>query len=114
MANGGVRVVPETLRQIASGAIGVGFTAIGAAYDHSIRIISLKNLTDVELYFSYDGVTIHEILPASSALVLDFTANSSSIQFPFIASGTTIYTTYAVGAPTTGIAAVSAYYCIGD
>ncbi len=114
MANG-IRVVPDTLRQIAFGTIGGAFTAIGAVFTHPIRILSIKNLTDAELYFSFDGVAIHEVLPASSALVLDFTANSSSNgRYPFLAAGTTIYTTYTVGAPTSGIAAVSAYYCAGD
>ena len=110
----GIRVVPETLRQIGFGAIGGAFTAIGAVYANPLRIINIKNLTDAELYFSYDGVSIHEILPSNTGLVLDFTANSSSHIFPFIAAGTTIYTTFAVGAPTSGIAAVSAYYCVGD
>ena len=114
MATSGLRVVPEELRQIAFGAIGAAFTAIGAVYDNPLRIVSIKNLTDAELYFSFDGVTIHEILPSDSALVLDFTANSSYAGYPFIAQGTTIYTTYTVGAPTAGVAAVSAYHCVGD
>jgi hypothetical protein len=114
MSSRGIRVIPDELRTLAFGAIGAGYTAIGAVFDNPIRIISLKNLTDHTLVFSYDGVTDHEILPSESGLVLDFTANSANASFPFIAAGTTIYVKDNGVGPTTGLAAVSAYYCKGD
>lgn len=114
MSSRGIRVIPDALRSSAFGAIGAGYTAIGAVFLNPIRIISFKNLTNQTLIFSYDGVTDHEILPSESGLVLDFTANSAYGAFPFIASGTTVFVKHNGVAPTAGEAAVSAYYCIGD
>lgn len=114
MSANGIRALPTTLRQIAFGAIGAGFTPIGAPFDNAIRIISLKNFTNATLYFSYNGVDEQEILLPNSAIVIDFSTNSSYAEFPMISKSTTIYVAYAVGAPTSGLAAVSAYYCLGD
>ncbi len=114
MSSRGIRVVPETLRQIVFNDIGADLTPIGTIFTNPIRILSIKNLTNAALYFSFDGVAFNEVLPANSALVLDFTTNASYSAFPFIKADTTIYTTYVEGAPTSGIAAVSAYHCLGD
>jgi hypothetical protein len=114
MASGGVRVIPDILRTRGFGGIAGLYLPVGAVFTNPIRIISIKNLTDQALFFSYDGVNDNEILPSESGLVLDFTANSTSCIFPFIASGTTVYVRYGAVAPTIGSVAVSAYYCIGD
>jgi len=113
MANG-IRVIPDILRLLAFGGVGAAFLPVGAVYTNPIRILSIKNATNSDMEFSYDGVNAHEYLPASSGIVLDFTANSSPERFPFIASGTTIYVRYASIAPTSGNIAISAYYCAGD
>ena len=114
MANGGIRVVADTLRQIAFGAIGAAFAPVGAVFTNPIRILTIKNDTDADMYFSYDGVTIQEYIPSQTGMILDFTANSSTQTFPFIASGTTIYVRQVAAAATSGIVAISAYYCVGD
>jgi len=115
MSSRGIRVIPDVLRERAFGVIGAGYTALGIAFEHPIRIISFKNLTNQTLLFSYNGIDDHEILPSESGLVLDFTANAGGgATFPFIAAGTTIYVKHNGVAPTSGEAAVSAYYCIGD
>lgn len=115
MSSGGMRIVADELREIAFGAIGVQLTPIGEVFTNPIRILSIKNDTDADLYFSYDGVTLQEYLPAQTGMVLDFTSNSGATVFPLMASGTTIYVAQnAVVAPTSGLVSISAYHCIGD
>jgi hypothetical protein len=115
MSSRGIRVIPDLLRLTAFGAIGGVYTAIGAVYTNPIRILSIKNATNQDIFISYDGVNNHEYLPAASGLVLDFCANAAGgATFPFIAAGTTIYIKDNGVAPTSGVVAVSAYYCIGD
>ena len=114
MASGGMRIVADELREIAFGAIGLAFTAVGAVYTNPIRLLSIKNDTDADMYFSYDGVTVQEYIPAQTGMVLDFTSNSGATVYPLMASGTTIYVAQVLAAPTSGIVAVSAYHAIGD
>lgn len=114
MASGGMRVVADTLRELAFGAIGAGFVAVGAVFTNPIRILSIKNDTDADMYFSYDGVTIHEYIPAQTGMVLDFTANSGATVYPLMAAGTNVFVRQVAAAPTSGIVAVSAYHVIGD
>ena len=114
MANG-MRIVAEQLRLIPFGDFAVGFVPVGFVFTHPIRILSMKNTTNVSVLVSYDGETIQEYLPASSGIVFDFTANSSPDgRYPFIPAGTTVYVGYDTVAPTSGVVAVSAYYCAGD
>lgn len=115
MASGGMRIVADELREIAFGAIGVNLTPIGAVFEHPIRILCIKNDTDADLYFSYDGVNAQEYIPAQTGIVLDFTANSGATVYPLMAAGTTIYVSQnAIVAPTSGLVSVSAYRCVGD
>lgn len=115
MSSRGIRIVPDVLRTSLFGAIGAGYTAIGAVYTNPIRILSIKNMTNQTLVFSYDGVNDEEILPAASGLVLDFCSNSAGgSTFPFIAAGTTIFVKHNGVAPTSGQVSISAYFCLGD
>ncbi len=114
MANG-MRIVAEQLRLIPFGDFAVGFVPVGSVFTHPIRILSIKNTTNVSVVISYDGSTIQEYLPSASGIVFDFTANSSPDgRYPFIAAGTTIYVGYDTVAPASGNVTVSAYYCVGD
>ncbi len=114
MSSRGIRVIPDILRTLTFDEIGANYVAVGPVFEHPIRILSIKNLTDQNLVFSFNGVDDHELLAAHSGLVLDFTANSSYQAFPFIAAGTTIYVKDDTVAPTVDGVAISAYYCIGD
>jgi hypothetical protein len=107
-------MVPDTLRTLAFGAIGAGYTAVGAVFDFPMRIVAIKNLTDEDLLFSFNGVTDHEIVPEESGVILDLCANNANHSSAFIAKGTIIYVKHNGVAPTAGSVAISTYYCIGD
>lgn len=112
----GVRVTFEALRSSAFGSIGAGYTIIGTAFTSPTRIMTITNLTDVTLLFSFDnGVTDHDVLPAGAGKVYDFTANTSvSAGTPFFETGGSVYVKRASGAPTLGAVYVSVEYCQGD
>lgn len=109
----GIRIVPDLLRTAAFGAIGAGYTAVGAVFLHPMRIISIKNTTDANLLFSFDGITDHEFVPSDSGIVLDFCANSVNTAGAFIGVGTTIYVKQS-GVPTNGSVNISCYYGFGE
>ena len=104
-----IRFAPETLRTLAFGSIGAGYTAIGTAMANPIRILLLQNLTDESLMFSFDGVNDHIPLSLGAYLLIDVTANKSLPQGFYIAEGNSIYVKQ-IGAPTLGAAYISAFY----
>jgi len=104
-----IRLVPESVRSLAFGSIGAGYTGIGTSITNPVRILHIQNLTDAELMFSYDGVNDHFPLPTNGFLLLDITANKSREQGYYLAEGTRIYVKE-VGTPTTGNVYVCVYY----
>ena len=114
MSSGGMRVVAEEVRVLAFGGIGLLFVPIGAVLNNPTRLLNIDNDTNQAILISYDGVTPQQYIPAQTGLVLDFTSNSGATVFPLMAAGTTIYVSQVLVAPTSGLVAVSAYYCVGD
>ena len=104
-----IRLMPETLKELAFGSIGAGYAGVGTAFDKPIRILFIQNLTDVTLLFSLDGVNDHFPLPTSGFLLLDVTANKTLEQGFYIAEGQRIYVKNS-GVPSSGSVYVSAFY----
>jgi len=104
-----IRFAPETVRSLAFGSIVAGYTAIGTALEHPIRIFLLQNLTDETLMFSFDGVNDHIPVSLGGYLLIDVTANKTLVQGFYIAEGSSIYVKR-IGIPTTGAVYVSTFY----
>lgn len=109
----GLRLVPDTLRTAAFGAIGAGYTAVGTVFLHPMRIISIKNLTDAILLFSFDGINDHEAVPDQSGIVWDFCTNRYGTAGAVIGVGTTIYVKQSE-VPTSGSVYLSCFYGFGE
>lgn len=105
-----IRLVPETLRSAAFGAIGAGYSAVGTALANPCSIFLIQNATDESALFSLDGVNDHFFLPAGGFLLLDLTTNKTLPQGAFISQGTTVYVKRGGGAPTSGAVYVSVLY----
>jgi hypothetical protein len=112
----GVQIAFEPLKTLAFGSVAAGYTAIGTAFANPVRNITLTNLTDTTVIFSYDGgVTDHDVLPAGSGKVYDFAANkSNSGGMSAFQKGGRVYVKRGGGAPLVGAVYVSAFYCLGD
>ena len=105
-----IKLLPETVRTLAAGAIGPAYMGIGTAFDHPVRIILVQNLTDESMMFSFDGVNDHFPLPSNGFLLLDVTTNKTERSGGFfIAEGTRLYVREIV-APTSGDVYVSVFY----
>lgn len=109
-SNNSIRILAEPVRSLAFGSIGGAYMGIGTSLSNPSRILYLLNDTNATLMFSYDGITDNQPLPASSAIILDLTANRTQTGgAAFIAEGTRIYVKQ-VGTPTSGSVYVSTYY----
>ena len=109
----GVCIIPDLLRTTAFGAIGVGYTPVGAVFLHQMRIVSIKNLTNANLIFSFDGINDHDIVPAEAGVVYDFCANKTGNAGALMAIGTTVFVKQS-GVPTAGAVYVTTFYGFGE
>lgn len=107
-----VHVLPEALRVLGFSSIASTYTAIGTALLNPAHIITLQNTTNQLLYFSWDGVTDHQMLPSNAQLVLDVSSNLVFNAGAFlVAKGTTLYVRYPSDtAPTSGGVYFSSFY----
>jgi len=108
----GTKVAFEPVREVAFGSIGAAYAAVGTATTDYTRLIGCSNNTDAEIYVSFDGITNHLRLAASSFQLYDLTANAIHVG-NFISQGTTIYVKRVSGAPTTGDAWFTVMYSQG-
>jgi len=113
----GVSITFQPLGTLAFGGISGNYAAIGNPFTSSVRCITITNLTDATLIFSYDnGATDHDVLPSGAGKVYDFAANKSNSSAGMSAfhNGGSVYVKHGVTAATLGAAYVSAFYCLGD
>jgi len=72
-----IRVAYEPRRSLAFGGISGTYAAVGTAITYAARIVKITNNTDAGLDISWDGITDHDFLPATTSMVLDFGSNAS-------------------------------------
>lgn len=106
-----IRLVPETLRNLAAASIGAAYMGVGSAFENPVRILNIQNLTDANVIFSFDGINDHVILPSNGFILLDITANKEDQRGTlYIAQGTRIYAKEEDVTPTSGSVYVTAFY----
>lgn len=75
MANTGVRLKPEEVREVAFGALTSSFVALGAAISRALNEITFINETNAAVYVSLDGATNHWRISPGTARTIDIKAN---------------------------------------
>jgi hypothetical protein len=107
-----LRFQANTLLTLAFGSfpVSASYGLIGTL-PNVARIIHIQNLTNVNIFFSFDGVNDHDILVPSSFLLIDVSSNQSEMGGLYIYNGQSIYARYATGAPpTSGAVYVASFY----
>ena len=99
----------ETLRLLAFGSIGAGYSAVGTALSHPTSKLYIVNDTDVGLYFSDDGVNNKYYIRDGADLFINATCEESNPDY--IEKGTLFSVKQGPeGAPSSGRVAISALY----
>jgi len=108
-----IRAEVEEVRRLAFGSIGAAYMGVGTAFKHPIRIVTIKNATDVALSFSKDGIVDWIDVEAGETLVYDLASNKTTEGGFEFAIGTRIYVIehpLVLAAPTTGYVSLSVIY----
>ena len=103
----------EPIREIAFGAIGAAYSAVGTLTTDYTRLFSITNTTDADVYISFDGVDNHLRVITGSAKVYDISTNKVRDDGLFIPKGTVFYVKRAAGAPGSGLVAIEVMYASG-
>ncbi len=69
------RIRYEPLRSLAHGSILGTYVGVGAPFANPVRMLMIDNLSDSDLYVSFDGINDHTIVAANSGKVLDYASN---------------------------------------
>src|ERR1700683_3032906 len=100
MAGPGLFVRGDALRSITFGSITATYTPFGAPLGHATRILKITNVSNSDVYISFDGTTNNDYVPAGGFVLYDVTTNGIGQEFTF-AIGTQLYIKYA-SAPSSG------------
>lgn len=98
----GTRVAWDAVRELAFGGISGTYATIGTPLGDHVRIISLNNSTDQEVYISFDGSTDHLRMAQNSFKLFDISSNKIRDDGMFLASGTQISVREVLAAVTEG------------
>lgn len=99
----GTKVEFEAVREVAFGAIGAAYSAVGVRTIDYTRLLMASNDTDADVYVSFDGTTDHIRIKAGSQKTFDLTANTVHDDGYFLDRNTQIFIKRVSGAPTTGL-----------
>lgn|SRR5690554_5723013 len=105
MANTGSRLKPEAIREVAFGAVTANYVQMGGVFQGPLRTIRICNDTDVDLYYSIDGVVNNFRLKSNSFLLLDCKTNDG-----FFDTGQSISVKAVSGLPGSGTTWVEAIF----
>jgi hypothetical protein len=112
----GIKLLAEEIRELAGDLVEDGtFVKLdtrmpAVPFAHPIRMMTVQNFTDVPVYFSFDGINPHFMLPPNGFLTYDFCTNQSFEQGLYVGAGTQIYVSGIDAAGTIGNIYLSAFY----
>lgn len=108
-----IKLGSEILRSLAYTSVSTSYTAVGAPLGHPTCIYAIQNQTDVDVYWSWNGVDANGFLAANGGhIILDVTTNKKISEGLFIVAGKTTYVAAVPGqaSPTKGAVYVTAFH----
>lgn len=97
------RIQFENIRSLAAASISGSYVGVGSSFNNAVRMLKVTNLSDADLFISFNGIDDQDIIAATSAYIYDFCSNKTSqsgnLEQPL---GTRLYARQVSGAPTNG------------
>jgi hypothetical protein len=67
------------------------YAGVGSAINNPAHMIVVENLTDTDVFGSFDGLTDNFYIPAGQARIYDFTSNQAQVSGFYLAQGSRLY-----------------------
>ncbi len=80
-------IIPEPVRRLDFSGITGTFADIGSPFDSPIRLLQIKNTTDVTAEVSIDETNVHFELPANSFDLYDISSNRTPLEMALLRAG---------------------------
>ncbi len=110
----GTRVAFEPIREVAFGAVGATYGAIGTALVDHARLVRIVSTLNTDVYISVDGVNDNIRMAAGSFFIMDLSSNKVHDDGLFLSVGTIFYVKQSsAGAPGSGGIWVEVIYAQG-
>lgn len=104
----------EAFRSLLFGSISGTFAAVGSILTNPLRLIKILNTGNADVIISFDQVTNHIYLPATSFDLYDLNANQSPDCEFKLQANTQVYAKQASGALSSGGIYVMGVYGVGE
>lgn len=86
-----IRVAFEPLRTLAFGSLSGVYAGVGPILENPAHQIVVQNLTDTDIFGSFNGLTDHVYIPSGQARIYDFTSNKGPGGGFYLAQGSRFY-----------------------
>ncbi len=80
-------IIPEPIRKLEFGGITDTFADLGSPFTRPIRILQIKNTTDVTLEVTIDGTNVNFELPTNSFDLYDVSTNRAPQEMALMRAG---------------------------
>ncbi len=70
-----ILLTPEERRSIDSSTLTGSFQLVGSVFSHPIILLKIVNVSDEDVDISYNGSTVHDIVPANGFTLYDANTN---------------------------------------
>lgn len=93
----------EDLRILSGASLTPSFTGVGPSFANPVRMLKVTNLSDADLFISFDGITAKDVIASESAFIYDFCSNLTTQAGNFeFAVGNRVYVSLVDAVPTNG------------
>lgn len=108
-----IKIGVEILRSLPYTSVTTSYAAVGVGLTHPACIYAIQNQTDVDVFWSWDGLNDNGFLAANGGhIILDVTTNKKIDEGMFITLGKITYVRALSGqsAPTKGAVYITAFH----
>lgn len=106
----GLRVIPETIRSVNSTAFDGSFQALGTPLLYACPLLKFVNNSNVLVSLSWDGVNTHDILPATSFALYDFSSDAGSTRGLYASQGVQFWVSGSASVSNSGLVYLVAFH----
>ena len=110
----GLRIFPDTIRSADSAVFDGTFQVLGSSLTHASPLMKFVNDSNVLVTISWDDLNAHDILPAGSFALYDFSSDAGTVRGLFAAKGTQFYVKGTAGGTNAGLVYLVVFYSSED
>ncbi len=106
----GLRVIPEIIRSVDSADFDGTFQTLGTGLNFACPLLKFVNNSNVFVEISWDGVNTHDVIPANSFALYDFSSDSGTTRGLYASQATQFWVNGAAAGTNEGLFYLVAFH----